>query len=1422
MRGRRIAGLGLACVLTACTGGGGGGGTPAEIDVSGRVLDSRGAPVAGATVTVASNPVVDVTDDQGRFAARIELGDHTLTVTVGADDVATLDFSVAEGDSGDLGDIALTTPFFAWYLDADGDGHGTPAGVTTTSTATPAPVGYAELFDDCDDAAPSVHPGAAEVCNGLDDSCSGLADDGLPFADYYLDADGDGFGDPATALSACALPAARVADGTDCDDTAFAIHPGAAEVCNGLDDSCSGVADDGLVFADYYLDGDGDGFGDPATALSACAPPAGRVTDGTDCDDTASAVHPGAAEVCNGLDDSCSGVADDGLVFADYYLDGDGDGFGDPASVLSACAPPAGRITDGTDCDDTAAAIFPGAAEVCNGLDDSCDGVPDDGLPLMAFYTDADGDGFGDPATAVDACAAPAGTVADGTDCDDAASTVHPGAEEVCNGIDDSCSGVADDGLVFLTYYTDADGDGFGDPATAVDACDPVVGADLADGDCDDTDPALNPDTRWYADADADGYPGSADWIAACLSPAPDRVAGFDVAAFDCDDANAAVNPAATEVTGNGLDDDCDAATTDFLPFVQADVAGDYALQALTIGDTTLGDWVGWERGDVSVGPEGHYSRFQVLDSDGDLETVPPPLAVILFPNGLLARTDRSEFTGAMATDGGGAATVAPDAGTSLSLTMVERQAAGFTQADLEGTWHFHGLAGGEEPQDGYAFHGTHTVDADGIIATERFIGVGGEILNDAALVGDDGRVVRGLASGAEYHFSANGDLLVGTYSEDLLSTPRREMEIAVRAGSGHALADLAGDWTFVALVSGGRPGVNALGHGDLRVDGAGHAVVVYQDWSAPDLDLPGGDLSTTDDGEVTHAGLPGFLGHVSRDRDALVATLGQDTEPKRLLVAHRRRVPPTVMLPDTATAATALIGTGGGTLAATGADGTLYTLVLPPDALGTQTEVSLIPVAGAVGDLPVGTPLGQVLFRPDGLELRTTAVLTIEPPGPLPAELLGFSHRGTGADAFAFQPAPAIGNAVALGVLHFSGIGAVGGTALGQADPDAAFLSQVRFYLEVAVVNHIPFDDPDLLRALKSLLDNWLTSSIDPRLGSAANLAELQDAYASLLRTEVVAQHWGGSLCDLFPTRIQQTATVANNNATRLLGELNAACIPEPDSCSKYFLIQQAFQWLALAEESSSCLKLNEPDLSTVCSNALATIPVGFEIDPAESGVPLGETGSLTTIASYYGGGTDPFVSFWNVTPGTAGTIDLAPDGATPSVQVTGQALGMGIVQAAAVGMGSCENNLATVYVSPDITDPWDEVTVGRTLESGIPACEELPETVRILVTMGSGSAPTHPSAARFSWQGNIGGAPMETMSGGLLGRMVEVSGAASWPDQAGTEAVKRTCHLRLSADHSVMQGTCDFDWTGEFLPDVGFTGCHGTDTVRIERFIP
>ena len=114
------------------------------------------------------------------------------------------------------------------------------------------------------------------------------------------------------------------------------------------------------------------------------------------------------------------------------------------------------------DCNDSDPTVHPGAPEVCNLKDDNCDGTIDEGVK-STFYADVDGDGYGDASSSTAACSAPAGTVADATDCDDATATVHPGATEACNGIDDDCDTLIDEG-VQTTFYRDADGDGFGNP----------------------------------------------------------------------------------------------------------------------------------------------------------------------------------------------------------------------------------------------------------------------------------------------------------------------------------------------------------------------------------------------------------------------------------------------------------------------------------------------------------------------------------------------------------------------------------------------------------------------------------------------------------------------------------------------------------------------------------------------------------------------------------------------------------------------------------------------------------------------------------------------------------------------------------------------------------------------------------------------
>lgn len=235
----------------------------------------------------------------------------------------------------------------------------------------------------------------------------------------------------------------------DCDDNDNQINPSMAETCDGIDNNCSGAIDEGLQLYTYFLDNDGDGFGNLSVPVDTCRsmPIAGYVDNNQDCDDSDPLINPMSSEVCDGVDNNCSGIIDDGLQLYTYYLDIDGDGYGDPDFPVDTCRamPIAGYVIDDSDCNDSADQINISISEVCDGIDNNCNGAIDDGLPLNRYYQDFDKDGYGYLENYIDTClsVSPVGFVDNSSDCNDENENINPDIIDIPdNGVDEDCSGV--------------------------------------------------------------------------------------------------------------------------------------------------------------------------------------------------------------------------------------------------------------------------------------------------------------------------------------------------------------------------------------------------------------------------------------------------------------------------------------------------------------------------------------------------------------------------------------------------------------------------------------------------------------------------------------------------------------------------------------------------------------------------------------------------------------------------------------------------------------------------------------------------------------------------------------------------------------------------------------------------------------------
>jgi len=325
----------------------------------------------------------------------IDAADGFVGFACGDQNLTSLDLSAASGVIGQGTEDAVYEQFSA--LGAPNDLQGSDLDLCLSAGTDTDSDGWTNLCGDCDDGDANRNPGVEEACDGLDNNCNGAVDD--------VDADGDGF-----IASSCF--------GTDCDDDVASVYPGATELCNSIDDDCDGLPEeDGTDFdLDGYLLCEGD------------------------CDDGNNAVYPGAEEICDldafgqPLDNDCNGEANEG-----FEMDLDEDGY-----ISDECG--------GDDCSDQRASSHPGAEEICDLVDNDCDGEADN--------IDEDGDGYSDADCS-------------GDDCDDADDEVHPGMQDTpYDGVDSDCSG-AD--------LTDVDGDGY--------SSDEVPGG----LDCDDSDSAMNP-----------------------------------------------------------------------------------------------------------------------------------------------------------------------------------------------------------------------------------------------------------------------------------------------------------------------------------------------------------------------------------------------------------------------------------------------------------------------------------------------------------------------------------------------------------------------------------------------------------------------------------------------------------------------------------------------------------------------------------------------------------------------------------------------------------------------------------------------------------------------------------------------------------------------------------------------------------------
>lgn len=307
-----------------------------------------------------------------------------------------------------------------------------------------------------------------------------------------------------------------------------------------------------------------------------------------------------SSEICDGIDNDGDDLIDEDLAFFTYYLDSDKDGEGDLNYSVSNCSQPSGYLNNYYDCDDSNSAINTKASEICNEIDDNCNGEVDEGVKIL-FFIDSDEDGFGVPEESYLACTVPEGFSVYDNDCNDTNSEINPGAEEICDNIDNDCSGFVDEDLTRPYGTTD-----IGECQYGVEECSfgswyitvPSTGpsdevCDGLDNNCDG-EVDENVMTMFYPDFDDDGFGDILIVTQACS--APER---YVESSGDCNDGDFNINPGMEEIC-DGIDNNCDG-------FIDEDF--------LDTDNDGMADCVDWDDDNDNVLDE--YDLCQTVSSRG-------------------------------------------------------------------------------------------------------------------------------------------------------------------------------------------------------------------------------------------------------------------------------------------------------------------------------------------------------------------------------------------------------------------------------------------------------------------------------------------------------------------------------------------------------------------------------------------------------------------------------------------------------------------------------------------------------------------------------------------------------------------------------------------------------------------------------------